>query len=198
LAEDEMKATGRRTARYGVLLFLGVLCLPIAGAATEVEAGATTCPDGWVPAGEVRLTAYVLATEEELATEEMTRDPCGLEGVFATAFLYGSGVRMQGSGRALDGSIIHYRGGGCFERLDCARTASGRCAVVGRTVATDPEVFPLGSELWIEGVGRRVAEDTGGGIRGRHIDVFFGEELTLREASTRSRTGRAVCLPAQN
>ncbi len=41
-------------------------------------------------------------------------------------------------------------------------------------VAVDPQVIPLGTRLMIEGFDTVfVAEDTGGGIRGSHVDVYF-------------------------
>lgn len=51
-------------------------------------------------------------------------------------------------------------------------TASGTVPQQGRTVAVDPDVIPLGSELWIDGEGPYIAEDTGSGIDGNTIDVF--------------------------
>jgi 3D (Asp-Asp-Asp) domain-containing protein len=53
-------------------------------------------------------------------------------------------------------------------------TATGTTARVGRTVAVDPKVIPLGSRIYIEGLGERIAEDVGGGVKGRHIDVYLG------------------------
>ena len=41
------------------------------------------------------------------------------------------------------------------------------------TVAVDPQVIPLGSILWIEGLGIGMASDTGKLIKGRRIDVCF-------------------------
>ncbi|MBF0473862.1 MAG: 3D domain-containing protein, partial [Nitrospirae bacterium] len=42
-----------------------------------------------------------------------------------------------------------------------------------RTVAVDPAIIPLGSMVYIEGVGWRIAEDTGRLVKGKCIDVFF-------------------------
>ncbi len=53
-------------------------------------------------------------------------------------------------------------------------TATGTTARAGRTVAVDPKVIPLGSRIYIEGLGERVAEDVGGAVKGRHIDVYLG------------------------
>ncbi|WP_431802061.1 ubiquitin-like domain-containing protein [Halobacillus andaensis] len=40
-----------------------------------------------------------------------------------------------------------------------------------KVIAVDPDVIPLGSEVWVEGYGTAVAGDTGGAIKGKKIDV---------------------------
>lgn len=54
------------------------------------------------------------------------------------------------------------------------KTASGARPVVGTTVAVDPSVVALGTRLYIDGVGYRTAQDTGGVIKGNKIDVLIG------------------------
>lgn len=53
------------------------------------------------------------------------------------------------------------------------RTATGQKATEGRTIAVDPKVIPLGWWVYIEGIGYRRAEDTGGAVKGSKVDVFF-------------------------
>ncbi|HPC72517.1 MAG TPA: 3D domain-containing protein [Treponema sp.] len=55
------------------------------------------------------------------------------------------------------------------------RTATGVCPSRG-TVAVDPRVIPLGTELYIEGYGPAVAADTGGAIQGQKIDLYMDSE----------------------
>ncbi|HUW65137.1 MAG TPA: 3D domain-containing protein [Spirochaetia bacterium] len=39
--------------------------------------------------------------------------------------------------------------------------------------AVDPKVIPLGALLWVPGYGLARAEDTGGAVQGKHVDLFF-------------------------
>ena len=68
--------------------------------------------------------------------------------------------------------ITHY----CECEVCCGKhsdgiTASGTEAKAGRTIAVDPEMIPLGSEVIIDGESY-IAEDTGGAINGNRIDVY--------------------------
>lgn len=51
------------------------------------------------------------------------------------------------------------------------QTSSGAYATEGRTVAVDKRVIKEGTRLLINGH-EYIAEDTGGGVRGKHIDIF--------------------------
>ena len=59
-------------------------------------------------------------------------------------------------------------------------TASGEIARPNFTVAVDPVVIPLGTEICIEGLGVFVAQDTGN-FTGNVIDIFFLDHDAARE-----------------
>lgn len=40
-------------------------------------------------------------------------------------------------------------------------------------IATDPNVIPMGTRLYVEGYGEGIAADQGGAIKGNRIDLFF-------------------------
>jgi 3D (Asp-Asp-Asp) domain-containing protein len=65
-----------------------------------------------------------------------------------------------------------------------SRTASGTVPEVGRTIAVDPSVIPLGSVVVIDGHEYR-AEDTGGAIKGHVIDVFVTDAAIARQMGVR-------------
>ena len=68
-------------------------------------------------------------------------------------------------------TLVHY----CACASCCGKsdgiTATGTVATAGRTIAVDPEVIPLGSVVIIDGH-EYIAEDTGGAIKGKKIDMF--------------------------
>jgi len=56
---------------------------------------------------------------------------------------------------------------------DYGKTASGVYTKEGVTVSADPKVFPMGTKIYIEGVGERIVQDTGGAIKGNKLDLFI-------------------------
>ena len=55
---------------------------------------------------------------------------------------------------------------------------------INRTVATDQNVIPYGSIIYVEGYGAYIAEDTGGDIKNNRLDIFVG---TKKEAIEKGR-----------
>ena len=51
-------------------------------------------------------------------------------------------------------------------------TKTGTKATEGRTIAVDPNVIPLGSEVIVDDH-KYIAEDVGGAIKGNRIDLYF-------------------------
>lgn len=60
----------------------------------------------------------------------------------------------------------------CGEWAD-GMTFTGEIATEGVTIATYPDDIALGSTVYIEGIGERVAQDIGGSIYENRIDLFF-------------------------
>lgn len=77
--------------------------------------------------------------------------------------------------------IYHY----CPCEFCCGKadgiTATGTLATEGRTVAVDPDVIPLGSEVLINGV-IYIAEDTG--VHGKTIDLFISNHAQAAAMGT--------------
>jgi 3D (Asp-Asp-Asp) domain-containing protein len=72
------------------------------------------------------------------------------------------------------------------------RTASGTFPMVGRTVAVDPRVIPLGSTIYIEGLGERIAEDSGKRVKGNVLDLFLPSDYLCRQFGVRQHNVQIV------
>ena len=64
-------------------------------------------------------------------------------------------------------------------------THSGRIAEAGRTVAADLSVMNLGDKITIDGK-EYVVEDSGGGVKGDHIDIFFDSHQEVEAFGVRN------------
>lgn len=77
-----------------------------------------------------------------------------------------------------------------YEATAYAYTGSPTCTGVmpkaGRTIAVDPRIIPLGSKVYIEGLGTFIAQDTGGAIKGRIIDIYMNTEAECNAWGRRS------------
>jgi 3D (Asp-Asp-Asp) domain-containing protein len=141
----------------------------------------------WLPAqysSSFEVTCYSVAHEKYDTSGPMVTMP-GLPGKHHKGFI--SKANMQGTGYTLGGNYIQKRKNPntkkwYWKRVACPHTASGYCAKKDYTIAVDRSIIPLSSlpgheiygEVSISGVGDRVAQDTGGGITGYHIDLYFG------------------------
>jgi 3D (Asp-Asp-Asp) domain-containing protein len=67
------------------------------------------------------------------------------------------------------------------------KTATGTLPEVGRTVAVDPRIIPLGTKIYIPGLGERIAEDVGRRVKGKRLDVFLPTVSHCREFGVQSR-----------
>lgn len=59
------------------------------------------------------------------------------------------------------------------------RTATGARVQERHTVAVDPRRIPYGTQLLINGI-TYTAEDCGSGVKGKHIDIYYGNHRTAQ------------------
>ena len=63
----------------------------------------------------------------------------------------------------------------CTNTPKGSRTATGHIPREGRTVAVDTKLIPLHSIVYVEGLGTFVAEDVGGAVKGKHLDIYIDD-----------------------
>ena len=74
----------------------------------------------------------------------------------------------------------------CFEENgnSSGLAANGEPLQPGVTIAVDPKVIPLGSAVYIKGIGWRKAQDTGSAIKGHIIDLLVPDHHTAETVTT--------------
>lgn len=73
----------------------------------------------------------------------------------------------------------------CCGQWSGGPTASGTMPKEERAVAADWDVLPAGTEVYIEGLGWRTVEDTGSGIDGQALDVYYDSHQAALEQGVR-------------
>jgi 3D (Asp-Asp-Asp) domain-containing protein len=136
-----------------VLIACAIRLTVAAAAAIEtIEARAATMP----------IPTQVNAETEELSPGTETESTQAV--LSAGAFAPPAGASEDELVSLGEFKIYHYAPTG-------NRTATGTIPEVGRTIAVDPKVIPLGSRVIVDGYSY-IAEDTGGDIKGNTLDVF--------------------------
>jgi len=70
-------------------------------------------------------------------------------------------------------------------------TASG-VKVNNLTAAADWKILPRGTEIYVEGVGRRVVQDKGGAVQGNRLDLRFPTHQQALEFGIRTLTVKII------
>jgi 3D (Asp-Asp-Asp) domain-containing protein len=60
------------------------------------------------------------------------------------------------------------------------KTATGKEVYEG-IIAVDPKIIPLGTAVEIKNLGKFIAEDTGGKIKGNRVDIYFNSKEEAKE-----------------
>lgn len=156
-----------------------------------------------------RMTFYWMAREQPRPRSERNVDLYTKRGTLIGNFheSFVKALRMEGSGWLSDGTVVNYAGrcrygiGVCFDILDADRFPYGRGAynrplVPFKSVAVDRQLVPIGDTLYIpelDGVqlpngsfhdGCVRADDVGGMIRRRKMDLFVVEQRNFRQVQS--------------
>ena len=182
--EERKQRSNRRLMMITYLLFLILLLVWLLGYLTMTAEAEPEKPpepivqtlDGSLPGDDTPATERCYLTEGELANENELIEA----------------ALLARSHKIEDVTVTHY----CTCAKCCGKsdgiTASGRRATPGVSVAVDPSIIPLGSTV-IADYGDGVlhyyrADDTGGAVKGRHIDLCLNSHEAAIQAGVRRAT----------
>ena len=185
--ERRARAREQMLTIIGVCLFLLVALLAATVCAESLSEETTeiaqSTDDGRLPGDDIPATERCYLTEDEVQEDwenEKIED-----------------ALLNRSHKLTDVTVTHY----CPCQKCCGKpeghpaygiTASGRQLVPGVSVGVDPSVIPLGSTVILDfGDGDLqycVADDTGSGVKGKHIDLAMADHQKALEMGVRTAT----------
>ena len=183
---EERKRQNRASLAFTISIILWALLVVTV---LTVNAGSTE-PEPVLTEAEGRLPGDdVPATERCYLTEDEVQEDFENEKIEAAI--------LERSHKLTDVTVTHY----CPCQQCCGKpeghpaygiTASGRQLVPGVSVGVDPTVIPLGSTVILDfGDGELqycVADDTGSGVKGNHIDLAMANHREALEMGVRTAT----------
>lgn len=119
-------------------------------------------------------TGYGIEDELTELNDDVIIDDCAFCDLndIGIRYKYVDGILMKYHGKY---RLTHYCScSGCCGPYANGITASGRYAQAGVSVAVDKNKIPLGKHMYIDGYGKRRADDTGGAIRQNKLDIYVG------------------------
>lgn len=76
-------------------------------------------------------------------------------------------------------------------------TKAGTHPVAGFTLAADPAVLPIGTIVYIDGIGERMVHDVGAKVKGRHVDIFMDRCRDAVDFGVQTLTVTVLHVPAR-
>ena len=152
-----------------------------------------SCSDGWY------VTGYFTPGEDQYNDNLVTVSVRGQgQDQFPADFL--RAVSIEGWGKTRHGWFLGWDRQQGWISGNAALNARGRPLQTG-SLAVDRQVMTLGTTVRITGLPARwdqqvfVADDTGGAIVGKHVDVYCGAGAAAKAETYRvTGTGRRVCI----
>jgi 3D (Asp-Asp-Asp) domain-containing protein len=171
--------------------------------------------------GRFRLTYYYMPTETERRAQSVQLFTRSCRKIARVSQVFSQKLRMQGGGKLADGRVLIYAGscpcgsGPCYgfapRDHEWGTGANDRPLSPFRSVAVDPSRVSIGSLLYIpelDGLtmpgaepyggfvhdGCVVADDRGGGIRGKQLDLVTARHTHYQALDRRHRLKRVTVM----
>ena len=169
--------------------------------------------------GRFQLTYYWMPTEAGKRRRSVPLYTRSCKRIARVSSSFARRLSLEGGGRLRDGRVLVYSGACSCESSPCYQVArrghrwgtgyNQRPLEPFRSVAVDPRRVPIGTVLYIpelDGLtmpghesyggfvhdGCVVADDRGGGVRGKQIDFFAGKRIHYRSLHRRHRLRRVT------